>query len=247
MESWNASGDSIFWVNVTSIPNGNSVMYMHCGQSGISSDHSNFDGTFTKSYAGDSNLDVEWLLDDGTGTTATDTSGNNINGSLTGTASWTGSEGGQWGGNSITFSSGDSIQLDSGGEAVTDNGQLSHPANGTWEIWYKHLGTPPGTENGYIIYCDGAGANDGDASKQIEKTNNTLKGKITDASNDYTLWGDSLSVGSWYYVVLTLDSGVAKLYVNGILKQSVTTSSSAFHCLHQSHCTSKSQERYHSM
>gem|GEM_PF-5621171 len=228
MEVWNTSGDSIFWVNVTNIPTGTSVMYMHCGQAGITTDPSDFDNTFTKSYAGDATLDVEWLLDEGTGTVVADTSGNNINGTIVGNATWVGSEGGQWDGHAgVTFSTGDSIQIDEGGDAVTDNGQLSHPASGTWEVWYKHLGTPPGLQNAYIVYCDAAGDNDGDAGIMVDRTNNTIYARITDTTPHNLYSGVTATVGTWYHLVLTLDNGTAKFYVNGELKASATTSASS--------------------
>ena len=225
MEVWNTSGDSIFWVNVTNIPPGTSIMYMHCGQAGITSDPSDFDNTFTKSYAGDTALDVEWLLDEGTGTIAADTSGNNINGTIVGNATWVGSEGGQWDGYTVTFSTGDSIQLDEGGDAVEDNGQLSHPTSGTWEVWYKHLGTPS-SDTAYVVYCDAAETNDGDAGILV-LNNDTVKAKITDSTQSYGLYGGNVEVGKWYHLVLTLDNGIAKFYVNGELKASATTNASS--------------------
>ena len=223
IQTWNTGGDSIVWVNVTSIPNGNSIMYMHCNQSGITSDHSNFDGTFIKSYASDSNLDVQLLMDDGSGTTVSDSSGNNHDGTMQGETTWVGSEGGQWDGSSSTrFSSGDSIDFNSTlGPHL--NISVDAPATGSWEIWYKPQSLPSGDTNDYILCRDDSGTNSGDSAIAVRHVDDTFIAFGTDSSAKLSLNTNVTAVvGNWYYLALTYDGSTLKFYVNGELKNSTS-------------------------
>jgi hypothetical protein len=111
IETWNSSGQSKLWVEVPSLPaSSTTTIYMYYGNSGASA-ASNFNNTFTKDY-GESGLAALWHMDEGSGTTTADSSGNGNAGSLKGNLSWVGSDGGQWDGRSdVNFSTGNSLSF----------------------------------------------------------------------------------------------------------------------------------------
>ncbi len=102
------------WIEVAdSLESGTVDIYVYYGKSGGTS-ASNFDNTFTKDY-GESGLVGLWHMDEGSGTTIADSSGNGNTGNFkaAGEPAWAGSDGGQWDNRSdVNFSTGNALTFD---------------------------------------------------------------------------------------------------------------------------------------
>ena len=107
IESGINTASTKIWVKVPTIPTTVTTIYMYYGNTTAASD-SDYDNTFTKDY-GETGLAGLWHFDDGTSPTA-DSSGNKNNGTIHG-ASWVGSDGGQWDGQNVQFSTGNSLRF----------------------------------------------------------------------------------------------------------------------------------------
>ena len=108
-----ASKKAKIWVKVDSIPaSGTTSIIMYYGNPGAL-DTSDFDTTFTKDSVHEG-LVALWHMDEGSGTTIADSSGNGNNGTFhaDGSPAWVGSDGGRWDGITQQFSTGDSLNFD---------------------------------------------------------------------------------------------------------------------------------------
>jgi len=149
-----------------------------------------------------------WHLDEGTGTNASDSSGNNNGGTIYG-ATWAGSGNGMFG-DALSFDGtddyvevADSSSLDLTG-SITVEGWInltsfSQPA--TVAAKWKDTGGTNG--RGYLLTV----ATDGTPRFYIS----------TDGSNYPRATGSALSLNTWYHLAGTYDGTSIKLYVNGTL------------------------------
>ncbi len=144
----------------------------------------------------------QWNFEEGTGTTAKDTSGNNNNGTLTNGPTWAAGKMGT----GITFY-GLTDQV-----YVTNNISVT---NGTWEAWIK-----PGAGSGEILEGSGTGWRLYLASNKLQATF-FIGGNITTASGNTTV-----ANGQWYHVVMTINNAdkYIRIYVNGKQDGSVSFS-----------------------
>jgi len=161
--------------------------------------------------AGDG-LVAHWRFDEGSGTTAADSSGNGNNGTITG-ATWTA---GRVGSGALSFDGTDDfVNLP---YRFNDLG-----ANGTVALWFRMVQDfGPGSADQMLIFSalEGwshnirVGLNGGDGKLQAMKA-----ASPTSAGNIYssvTSW----TGGVWYHVCFTFDTSGMKLYINGSLDPS---------------------------
>jgi hypothetical protein len=108
-----ASKKAKIWVKVDSIPASDTTsIIMYYGNPGAL-DTSDFDTTFTRDSVHEG-LVALWHMDEGSGTTITDSSGNGNNGTFhaDGSPAWVGSDGGRWDGITQQFSTRNSLNFD---------------------------------------------------------------------------------------------------------------------------------------
>ncbi|MDD5626263.1 MAG: DUF2341 domain-containing protein, partial [Patescibacteria group bacterium] len=140
ISTWNGSGTSTIYVKVATTST--SSIYMYYGNSAAVA-VSSYDNTFTKTF-GESGLIGLWHMDDASGTTIADSSGNSNTGTLGGGTAdyrptWVGADGGQWDGVNQQFATGDSLTFDGNNDYVdAGNGSsLNLTSNITIEAWVK--------------------------------------------------------------------------------------------------------------
>jgi hypothetical protein len=150
-----------------------------------------------------------WHLDEGTGDTAYDSSGNGNDGTIT-EASWTTS--GKFN-NALIF------------DGINDYVQVANDpslniAQGTWEAWLKFadlpseagLMNPVAKQGQYWIHA-------------LDDDSIQVKVSVGTTPNIATTAADFIETDVWYHVVGTYDGETLKLYVNGELKDSNTSPS----------------------
>ena len=221
IEEYTIFSTATVWVKVPSIPNGEKTIYMYYGNPDASST-TDFDDTFTKDFD-ENGLVGLWHIDEGSGITIIDSSGNGNNGEIKGGTSWEGYDGGQWKNREdVTFSNGDCLYFDGNDDfiSVNDNSNLDIINSITISAWIYSL-----DNNGeHTIVAKG---------KQYDRYGNYVLyvrgGKFgfryrdSSDNNNNVYYSDDTSIESnkWYHVCVTYTFNKAfsmKIYVNGILQ-----------------------------
>jgi len=164
----------------------------------------------TAAVASDTSLVGYWQFDEGSGTTATDSSGNGNNGTING-ATWVDGKLGK----ALSFDGIDDYVLAS---------PISLPKF-TITLWTKRNGTQTDNTN---IFTDIYNPPAPKVNYQIAFLGNNLVGGIYNSGWTYTP-GVTLQSDVWKYVVLTYDGANLILYIDGVIGSSaplVTTPSS---------------------
>ena len=155
----------------------------------------------------DSGLAGYWALDNGSGTSATDSSTNGNTGTLTNGPTWT------------TGQIGGAVDFDGNNDYITvpDNDLYDVGTTATYSAWVNPAAIGSGM---YIFEKTQAGAED----KSLYVTS---AGKAGFYLYNVSDWHDAgiesattLSAGTWYHIVGTYDGVRARLYVNGVLENS---------------------------
>lgn len=150
-----------------------------------------------------------WNLNQATGTTATDNSGNN-NGNLVGGANW------------VTGKRGSSVDLDGIDDYITiaDATNLDSMKAVTLSTWVNLSQLP--TQN-YVV----VGKDSSDASYRIiVGSNGTVSFTVSTNNNSWYSAGTSISSNSkitpnnWKHIVGTYDGSYVRIYINGVLDNS---------------------------
>ncbi|MDY6933575.1 MAG: DUF2341 domain-containing protein [Spirochaetota bacterium] len=216
IETWNNGlEETSIWVNVPLIPSGGETMlYLYYGNQSAEA-VSDFDCTFTKDFDTPGLVGL-WHMDEGSGNTIGDSSGNNN----TGTnhyAGWVGADGGRWGDSSIGFSNGDSLDFDGGSDyvLVPDNSSLDL-MDITIEAWCNPDDLFGFQYQYFVSKYDISGQRS--YALAVDQSSNSIRFLTSfDGYNYNNLQGGSLSTGTWYHVVGTFDGTTKRLYVNGVL------------------------------
>jgi hypothetical protein len=174
---------------------------------------SDFSETFTKEY-GESNLVGLWHLDEGTGTTISDSSGNNNTGTTI-SALWQDYDGGQWAGRSdITFPAGDCLKSQGLDNRITvpHSTSLNFADEFTFEAWIKS-----GSDAWQTFY-----------EKVISKTGLRIcmigEGRLSitgyDGSGSTRILNGTTFLHDlkWHHIAVTINKSIWKLYVDGTLE-----------------------------
>lgn len=216
IETWNPNGISEIWVEIPVI--GTNTFLMEYGNSSAISE-SSYDDVFIKDYSYESDLSGQWLLDEGTGTTTTDSSGQGNDGTRQGSTFWRDSEGGQWDSRTdIKFSTGKHIYSDGADGnsriAVPDSPELDLTTGASVEMWFKPHAIDFGTRFTRLLAKGIEGAT---MYSIILDTDNKpyfyLIGPNNSASSNTTL-----TTAIWYHLVGTYDGTNIKFYLNNELK-----------------------------
>ncbi len=186
--------DGKFWVTIPSIPAGVKTIYMVYG---------NVSATDASNIANaPSGLVGDWNMDELSGSTAYDSSGNNYNGTATGTTIVSGKFGNanNWGATAAN------------GNKIITSGSISLGSTYTISAWVNYNGV---TTNGYVIDF---GNNNNSVQYQ------TASGVCADNT---ACDGGTLVAGQWYNIVVTKTGagGTVNIYVNGAQTKTLTGTS----------------------
>lgn len=162
-----------------------------------------------------SGLSVYYRYDDGTGTTATDTSGNELNGTLTNSPQWT----------SGKINS--ALDFDGTNDYVVtpdDDGlEVGDSANFTLSGWFNR--DTFAADHTLLAKSDGQSAAESGYLVFIDDTTDRLVFKASDGTDQYTLESTSTftSTGWNHYTLVWNDASGATLYINGTAEAGTAT------------------------
>jgi alpha-L-arabinofuranosidase len=155
-------------------------------------------GTATPTPTPDASLKGYWKFNETSGTSASDSSGNNKTGTLIGGSSWT--TGGKING---------AVNLD-GTTGYASLPYIINPsANFTAAAWVK-LDSSYGTNSQVILQQEGT---NGKTWLLRKSSTGKLSSYLGGAD---TLSNGTIAVGSWYHVAIVNNGGTVKLYINGL-------------------------------
>ncbi len=201
-ESYNAStGAVIYWVQAPTLSHTtDTIIYMFYGNSAVTTDQSNKNGTW------DSNFKAVWHLPNGTSLSGADSSSNAVNGTNSGLTATAGLMDGAASGDG-----GSGHQINTANNPYTSS---TFSSNGlTLSAWVKPVSNS-GTS--HIVSLEGAYVIDVNAGKAGFEINGSGTDLVSSAS---------VPTGSWTHIVGASDSsGNLKLYVNGVLSSSSSQS-----------------------
>ena len=206
VENCNSSSTKI-WTKVPSIPNGSKTINVHYGNLSLTS-NSSTTNTFIREIDSGSTK-ASWPMDEASGTTVNDQSGNNNNGTMNGTNASTNVIAGKFN-NARNFNGSDNY-FDAGNPASL---QISSALS--LEAWVKFANTSACYPriiskftnypwNGYELLTDCTGTN----TPYLQLGNN---GTLTNVNSN-----SGLSANVWHHLVATYDGSTEKIYVDGVL------------------------------
>jgi hypothetical protein len=154
---------------------------------------------------------VRFALNEGSGTSALDTSGNNRNGTL---QSGVTRVAGSCTGENPYVTLGDTVT-----SSITVPGAIAPPDTFSIEIWFKTTSNQGGQLIGFGSSATGISAV---ADRRIwMHTNGSLRFSIRQNNQVRTLnAGGNYRDGNWHHVVATLSSGGSDIYIDGVLEAS---------------------------
>lgn len=228
VEKFDSAGRSaVVWVKVPGLQsNASRSIYAYYGNSNAQS-ASSYDQTMQKLQAGQSVIGL-WHFDEGSGTSTSDSSSNGLAAILNG-ASWTSSDGGNFGNSSPvkSFSSGSAVGFNgTGGHVAIDNALDSVPADGTIELWFmpgEDISSGAGQRlfskindeslsslDLIDLYFDGGYL----VARKASNTNLSTGALPVIIKSSQRTW----RAGTWYHVAVMWGRYGFKLYVNGALE-----------------------------
>jgi hypothetical protein len=198
----NSAWDKV-WIKVPYIPvSSTATIYVYYGNTSVVSSASNITNTFIREIDGVQPVKGSWHLDEGSGTTAYDTSGNSNTGTLTNGPAWVSGKFGK----ALSFDGVDDY-IDIGNSSSLNFGT----GNFSVEVWVKVLNGTTGSdiitkwseepENGYWLTIQ----------------DNKLYFGIDVSGDAPEVFTDPINLNQWYYVVGIRKGGNISIYLNGIL------------------------------
>lgn len=153
----------------------------------------------------DSGLAGYWKLDENTGTSTSDASTNAATGTLTGGPAWT------------TGQIGSAVDFDGTDDYITSASFPTISAPYSYSAWIK-LDALPGASEWEVIAKNSTTRNFG-------VLNNKLVG--WNGGSNPSIGGTTLSTSTWYHIINTDDGTTNRVYLNGVLDGSVTSTAGA--------------------
>ena len=147
-------------------------------------------------------LIAHWKLDDGSGTTATDSSGNGIHGALVNGPTWT------------TGNFSGALQFD----GINDYVEIPHTNKflindgGTVAFWFKANTV---TKRQGLWSKDSSGFDTGGHLSISIETDFTIRARLQSSAASFTIFSAPVTANRWYHVAFTFGSGGMKLYIDG--------------------------------
>jgi Concanavalin A-like lectin/glucanases superfamily/Domain of unknown function (DUF2341)/Fibronectin type III domain len=216
-----ATGTVNFWVQVPVVSHtSDTVIYMFYGNSSVSTDQSNQNGTWDSNYRG------VWHLPNGSTLSANDSTSNANSGIINGATATTGQIDG-----AASFS-GSSQDIQVGGVS----GALDLTGAMTLEVWAKPNALPQSTNtyNGLIT----KGYDGSNTQYQLNFQDDPSTGNVPgllfatyNGSNHGAVYayGSNIITGNWYHIAGTFDGSRYQIYVNGSLVASSSDSTPPAH------------------
>ncbi len=199
IESYTASTTADFWVEIPSIPAAGTTIYIYYGKSSATT-ASSLANTFIREINGTQPLIGSWHLDEGTGTTTADSSGNGY----TGTLLPNGSEPTWMGGkfvNALLFNGSNYV-------SINDTANLDITGDITIEAWIYPTTT---AYSGILAKRLGDGAANCNYDLYFTNTNSLGYYNGTDICNSV----GQVSLYGWSHVAVTATGGAVTFYING--------------------------------
>ena len=159
---------------------------------------------------------AEWKFEEGMGTSANDTSGNGITGTLNSTPSWVPGKIGK----GLLFSGSNNVTL---GAAKHDT-----ISNATFETWFNYTG---GFDDNYVViqrYKDGSNRQPVFVSFSGGYGNKVVFENIVGGSNRGITSDSTITANTWYHLAVTCGSGGMKMYLNGQVQASTNATTDCF-------------------
>ena len=215
-ESYTSGTSAVFWIEFDPVPAspGTVNFYIYYDNSSASS-ASNFDNTFTKDF-GESGLAGLWHMDEGSGSSIADNSGNGNTGTFYGSLSWEGTDGGRWGNRTdIKFATGSALYF-SGDDTVVFPNSASLDITGntlSLETWMKITSWYTW---GRIMVKGNYPATTWHYSFGESNVSGVVSFGVKDSGGGSGV-NYSISLNEWHHVVGVYNNGLMSVYVDGSL------------------------------
>ncbi len=213
-DSYNASTGAVnYWVQIPTLSHtSDTVIFLFFGNSAITTDQSNKNGTWDSKYAG------VWHLSNGTTLSATDSTAKANNGTISGPTATAG-----------FFDGGANFVQSSSQYISTVDSSSLKPANLTLSFWMQRTG-PQATSAHILQKGAGAGVPYGSYFFQLndsgsDSSTGSLNIGTTDGVRNYVTYpSGSFSGGTWYYITGTFNAStrLVSAYKNGLLVGTTT-------------------------
>lgn len=150
-----------------------------------------------------------WKLNDASGTSAVDSSGNGFTGTLSGTAGPTWGTGPNGNGDVVFGTANTDQQIDCGSNAL-----LKPTTTGSFCAWFKMAAAVTSFQT---IMSNNSEAGSEANGCAIYPVSGKIKGSLNNGTTNHTLIAGSTTLvnGNWYHVVLCWDGAFINLYLNG--------------------------------
>jgi hypothetical protein len=200
--------NAVFWVEVADdLSYTPQTIYVYYGNPSATTTSSDVD-TFIRVIDGSQPVKGAWPLDEGSGTTAYDKSGNNNNGALYNGVAWTT---GKFG-NALSFDGlDDYVRVEHSASLVFTN-------NITIEVWIY----PKNVSVFWNAIVLKGSSVDWNCHLQLYYSSVEWSTYTTGSNDLYSV--SSLSNDVWYHIVVTYDGSTKKIYINGRLDNSASVS-----------------------
>jgi len=197
------------YVELDTPASGSTDYYLYYGKSADTST-SSYDNTFTKDY-GESGLLGLWHMEEGSGSSTVDSSGNSNTGTITGSL-WSGTDGGQWGSSSSTvFATGSALNFDANDYVSIPTITIADDQAWSISMWIK----PDALANYLGLW--GNAFSSGQYTRAMISNTSAL-GVYNDSNDLVAYWGSTgITAGVWNFLVFTCDgasTSTIRAYLN---------------------------------